>query len=155
MLSSTTSHLPRPPAMEESACQSPPGCITGKHRDVSIHLRFCVSPEILFSSLIHGPSVRTANPACPAGTRDRNHLVHRPFFTANPQTGAVLLGRNGFVDAEILTFYRGCYELLSHLRLATAHTSSFIPTPSQQTPFHVLTRFFPVLWGPYLRKSGA
>ena len=72
----------------------------------------------------------------PCKNRDISHLVHQPFFIASHQIGVefysteVTLRMLGFVS-----FYRGCYELLSHQQLATAWTVFFVPITSQQTPF--------------------
>lgn len=72
----------------------------------------------------------------PCRNRDINHLVHQPFFTASPQIGVEVYSTE--VTSQMLgsvSFNKGCYELLSHLQLATAWTGFFVPITSEQTLF--------------------
>lgn len=134
VLFSTTSHFPLPPAMKDLECL--PARVNQNSFPSSIaffiHPRFCFSIEILFCDFVtYGMSVRTVIPVCQAGIRDINHLVYdfsNPVFTVNPQIGVEFYSTE--VTSQMLrcaSFYRGCYELLSHLQLATAWTISFSP----------------------------
>lgn len=134
VLSATTSHFPPPPAMKDLEClptrvnqNSFPSSIA-----FFIHPRFCFSIEMLFGDFVtYGLSVGTVLPACQAGIRDINPSVcdfSNPVFTVGPQIGVEFYSTE--VTSRMLglaSFYRGCYELLSHLQLAAAWAISFLP----------------------------
>lgn len=113
--------------LKAATCSSEPEFITTEHHT---YRRPCFLLLRKFYPVTYRMSVGTATSTCRAGISDIIHLVHKPLFIANPQIGGEFYSTA--VTVRILgcvSFYRGCYELLSHPQLATAWTMSFFSPP--------------------------
>lgn len=151
-------NLSLPPATSDRRFKAPP-CQT-EPEFITIKRRMFNPPTLLlfplkFYSVNYG--TLSQEPSCMlCRKRGIHHWVHQPFFTANPQIGVEFQSTE--VTSRTLgsaSFHRGCYDLSSHLQLATARTVFFVPIASRQTLFLFTDVMLSCSVGTVFRKLGS